>query len=325
MPTYLFLSSGNVLADRRYDFARELLARGEAEAAADLLAQAVELAPDFTSAWFALGEIRQDRLGDRDGAIDAFRRARAADPRDRHGAGLRLMRLGAADLDDAMSPAYVGTLFDQYAPRFDKSLVEDLGYRGPALLLEAVRKVCATIGRAIAFRRAIDLGCGTGLVGRAFAPIVSEIIGFDLSPQMIERARANRVYARLAVTDLVQGLANEPPASAELILAADVLIYIQDVAPLLREATRVLQPGGLLAVTAETHAGDGVVLTAGLRFAQAESYLREELEQAGLAVALLQHASARNEHQAPLPGLVVVAFKPDDEVRRVEPETPCDT
>ncbi|MFT3939281.1 class I SAM-dependent DNA methyltransferase [Rhodopseudomonas sp.] len=310
MPTYLFLSSGNVLADRRYDFARELLARGEAEAAADLLAQAVELAPEFTSAWFTLGEIRQDRLGDRDGAIDAFRRARSADPRDRHGAGLRLMRLGAANLD-AMSPAYVGTLFDQYAPRFDKSLVEDLGYRGPALLLEAVREVCAATGRAIVFRRAIDLGCGTGLVGRAFAPIVSEIIGFDLSPQMIERARANRVYARLAVTDLVQGLANEPPASAELILAADVLIYIQDVAPLLREATRVLQPGGLLAVTAETHAGDGVVLTAGLRFAQAESYLREELRQAGLAVVLLQHASARNEKQNPLPGLVVVAFKPD--------------
>ncbi|WP_346296457.1 methyltransferase domain-containing protein [Rhodopseudomonas sp. P1] len=324
MPTYLFLSSGNVLADRRYDFARELLARGEAEAAADLLAQAVELAPEFTSAWFALGEVRQDRLGDRDGAIDAFRRARAADPRDRHGAGLRLMRLGAANLD-AMSPAYVGTLFDQYAPRFDKSLVEDLGYRGPALLLEAVREVCTTTGRPMSFRRAIDLGCGTGLVGRAFAPIVSEIIGFDLSPQMIERARASRVYARLAVTDLVQGLANEPPASAELILAADVLIYIQDVAPLLREATRVLRPGGLLAVTAETHPGDGVVLTAGLRFAQAESYLREELEQASLAVALLQHASARNENQAPLPGVVVVAFKPDDEVRRVEPETPCDT
>ncbi|AVT74877.1 methyltransferase [Rhodopseudomonas palustris] len=311
MPTYLFLSSGNVLADRRYDFARELLARGEAEAAADLLAQAVELAPDFTSAWFALGEIRQDRLGDCKGAIDAFRRARAADPRDRHGAGLRLMRLGAANLD-AMSPAYVGTLFDQYAPRFDKSLVEDLGYRGPALLLEAVREVCAATGRVMVFRRAIDLGCGTGLVGRAFAPIVSEIIGFDLSPQMIERARANRVYTRLAVTDLVQGLANEAPASAELILAADVLIYIQDVAPLLREAARVLQPGGLLAVTAETHAGDGVVLTAGLRFAQAESHLREELQQAGLAVALLQHASARNENQAPLPGLVVVALKSDD-------------
>lgn len=324
MPTYLFLSSGNVLADRRYDFARELLARGEAEAAADLLAQAVELAPDFTSAWFALGEIRQDRLGDYDGAIDAFRRARSVDPRDRHGAGLRLMRLGAANLD-AMSPAYVGTLFDQYAPRFDKSLVEDLGYRGPALLLEAVREVCAATGRVMVFRRAIDLGCGTGLVGRAFAPIVSEIIGFDLSPQMIERARANRVYARLAVTDLVQGLANEPPASAELILAADVLIYIQDVAPLLREATRVLQPGGLIAVTAETHPGDGVVLTAGLRFAQAESYLREELERAGLEVVLLQFASARNENQAPLPGLVVVAFKPDDEIRRVEPETPCDT
>lgn len=308
MPTHLFLSSGNIIADRRFDFARELLARDEAEAAADLLLQAVELAPDFASAWFALGDIRENRLGDRAGAIAAFRRARDGDTHDRHGAGLRLMRLGAAELG-AMPPAYVGALFDQYAPRFDKSLVGELGYRGPALLLAAVSEVCATTCRAVAFARAIDLGCGTGLVGRAFAPVASEIAGFDLSPQMIERARATGVYARLAATDLVQGLAREPPESAELILAADVLIYIQDVAPLLREAVRVLQPRGLLAVTAETHAGDGVVLTAGLRFAQAESYLRTELKRAGLALALLQHASARNENQTPLPGLVVVATK----------------
>lgn len=306
MPTRLFLSSGNVLADRRYDSARDLLARGDVAAAAELLEQAAELEPGFASAWFTLGEIREDQLGDRAGAIAAYQHARAADPQDRHGAGLRLSRLGAADLDP-MSPAYVGALFDQYAPRFETSLVGDLGYRGPALLLEAITDAKRTIGRPARFARALDLGCGTGLAGRAFAPIVAEMIGFDLSAQMIERSRATGLYARLVVTDLVAGLAAEPPASADLILAADVLVYVRDVGPMLREAARVLTQGGLFAFTAETHDGEGVVLTEGLRFAQSAEYLKEQIASAGLCVALLENASARNEHDRPLPGLVLVA------------------
>lgn len=304
----LFLSSGDVLADRRFDFARELLARGEAAAAAELLLQAVELAPHFASAWFALGEIRADRLDDRAGAIDAWRRARAADPADRHGAGLRLMRLGALELG-AMTPAYVTSLFDQYAPRFEAALLGELGYRGPELLRDAVLDVCGA-GRQPRFGQVIDLGCGTGLVGRLFRPLAAALVGIDLSAQMLAQARRSGAYARLVRADLVEGLAAESPAGTDLILAADVLIYIRDAAPLLCEAARVLKPGGLLAVTAETHAGDGVALTEGLRFAQSEAYLRDELQRAGLEVALLQHASARTEHQTPLPGLVVVATRP---------------
>src|SRR5262252_9910955 len=97
MPARLFLSSGDLIADRRYDFARDLQLRGDLPAAADLLQQAVELAPQFASAWFTLGEIRQ-QLGERERAVAAFRKARAADPDDRHGASIRLMRLGAEEL-----------------------------------------------------------------------------------------------------------------------------------------------------------------------------------------------------------------------------------
>ena len=132
-PSRLFLSSGDLMADRRFDFARDLQLKGDLAAAADLLLQATELAPDFASAWFTLGEIRE-LLGEREGAIAAFRTARDADPGDRNGAGLRLMRLGAADLA-GMRPTYVTALFDQYAPKFEAALVDDLGYRGPALLL----------------------------------------------------------------------------------------------------------------------------------------------------------------------------------------------
>ena len=182
----MFFSSGDLMADRRFDFARDLQLKGDLPAAADLLLQATELAPDFASAWFTLGEIRQ-QLGEPDAAIAAFGKARAADTDDRHGAGLRLMRLGAAPLA-GMPQAYVKTLFDQYAPRFESSLVGDLGYRGPALLFKAVLSVCAAARRPAFFRRAIDLGCGTGLAASAFAKGVDHFIGIDLSPRMIERS-----------------------------------------------------------------------------------------------------------------------------------------
>ena len=307
MPARLFLSSGDLMADRRFEFARDLQLKGDLPAAADLLLQAIELAPNFVTAWFTLGEIRE-QLGEGDAAIAAFRKAHAADPDDRHGAGLRLMRLGAEPVS-GMPQAYVQTLFDQYAPRFETSLVDDLGYRGPALLFKAVLSVRSAARKPAFFKRAIDLGCGTGLAAAAFAKEVDHFIGVDLSPRMIERARATGLYAELDVADMLQGLRARGDASADLILAADAMVYVADLAPVLAEAARVLTAGGLLAFTSETHDGEGVVIGQGLRYAHAAAYVRATVESAGLKLSLLEDRSARNEDNAPVPGLVAVAAK----------------
>src|SRR5258705_2974592 len=231
MPARLFLSSGDLVADRRYDFARDLQLRGDLPAAADLLLQAIELAPNFVSAWFTLGEIRE-QLGERAAPIAAFKRARAADPQDRHGSSLHLMRLGAEPLS-GMPRAYVQVLFDQYAPRFESSLVDDLGYRGPALLFRAVLSVRSTSRKPAFFRRGIDLGCGTGLAAAVFAKEVDHFTGIDLSPRMIDLARASGHYAELEVADIAQGLRGKPDASADPVLAADAMGYVADLAPVL--------------------------------------------------------------------------------------------
>jgi len=307
MPARLFLSSGDMIADRRFDFARDLQLKGDLVAAADLLLQAIELAPHFASAWFTLGQIRE-QLGERDAAIAAFRKAVIADPDDRHGAKLRLMLLGAEQLSD-MPPAYVRALFDQYAPKFEAALVDDLGYRGPALLFKAVLSARAAVRKPAFFRRAIDLGCGTGLAAAAFARNVDRFIGIDLSPRMIERARATGLYAELEVIEMVQGLRGRRNASADLVLAADAMVYLADLAPVLGEARRVLVSGGVLAFTVETHGGDGVILGEGLRYAHGAGYVRGTIEAAGLTLSLLDDLSTRNEDNAPVPGLVVVAGK----------------
>jgi predicted TPR repeat methyltransferase len=307
MPARLFLSSGDLVADRRFDFARDLQLKGDLVAAADLLLQAAELAPGFASAWFTLGEIRE-QLGEREAAIAAFRKSCEADPDDRHGASLRLMRLGATRLA-GMPPAYVRALFDQYAPKFESALVEDLGYRGPALLFKAVLAARAAVGKPAFFGRAVDLGCGTGLAAAAFANNVGRFIGVDLSPRMIEKSRATGLYAELEINDMLQGLRSKPEASAELILAADAMVYVAELAPVLAESRRVLKSGGVLAFTTETHDGEGVLLGEGLRYAHGADHVRTSVQAAGLNLCQFEDRSARNEGKTPVPGLVVVATK----------------
>jgi len=307
MPARLFLSSGDLVADRRFEFARDLQLKGDLAAAADLLVQATDLAPGFASAWFTLGEIRQ-QLGEHAAAVAAFRKARDADPDDRHGAGLWLMRMDAEQVS-AMPPAYVRTLFDQYAPKFEAALVDDLGYRGPSLLFKAVLAARHAVRKPAFFKRAIDLGCGTGLAATAFAREVDHFTGIDLSPRMIEKARATGLYAELEVADMLEGLRSKPDAGADLILAADAMVYVADLAPMLKEVRRVLTAGGLLAFTVETHGADDVILGEGLRYAHGETYVRASLQSAGLALSQLERKSARNEDNTPVPGLVVVAAK----------------
>jgi predicted TPR repeat methyltransferase len=302
----LFLTSGDLIADRRYSFARDLIARGDLAAAADLLTQAVELVPRFASAWFALGEMRE-QLGDANGAATAFHEALAADPEDKHGATVRLARLGA--VPGAMPRGYVRALFDQYAGRFDTALVRNLGYRGPDIVLEAIARACHAAGRGMKFGSVLDLGCGTGLAGAVLRPHADWLAGIDLSEKMIARARAKGLYDQLVAGDLRPFLSAQADDGAQhhLVAAADVFVYCEDLAPLAADAARILASDGLFAFTVETHDGDGVILRETLRFAHSESHVREALERARMRPLVLEPCSTRNEKDMPVQGLVAVA------------------
>jgi predicted TPR repeat methyltransferase len=177
-------------------------------------------------------------------------------------------------------------------------------------LFKAVLSARAAVRKPAFFKRAIDLGCGTGLAATAFAREVDHFTGIDLSPRMIEQARATGLYCELEVTEMAEGLRGKPDGSADLILAADAFVYLADLAPVLCEARRVLAADGLVAFTVETHDGDGVILGEGLRYAHGADYVRASLKAAGLLLSRLEELSARNEDNVPVPGLVVVASKP---------------
>lgn len=298
----LLLSSGDLIADRRFAYAADYAARGDHHAAHDLLEQVLERVPAWAAAWFALGEACA-ALGKFDAACAAYERALAVAPHDALGAALKLAQFGAAPLPDTAPDAYVKRLFDDYADRFETHLVGRLGYRGPQLLADAIARL-----RQTPFAQAIDLGCGTGLCGERFRADVGQLAGVDLSPRMIAQARAKHIYDRLDVADIETFLAGEAAGSADLVLAADVLVYIGDLRPLFAAAHRVLQRHGLFAFTAQT-ASRGFELGDDLRYAHAPGYIREVARESGLSLPLLEHAAARRGAGGDVAGLVAVLEK----------------
>jgi predicted TPR repeat methyltransferase len=305
MTSQIFLSSGDVIADRRFEWARDREAKGDLTGAADLLMQALELAPNYASAWFMLGELRE-RLGDRTGAVAAFGQAKAADPNDVQGATLRLTRLGVRS-GGAMGESYVRALFDGYAPRFDQALTVGLNYRGPELLFRAIEGVHPNV--RMKFGSVLDLGCGTGLAAFPLRPFSDWMVGVDLSSEMLVQARTKGVYDRLIEKEILAFLAIEAEIGGHyhLVLAADVFMYFDDLAPVLSAVAKVMDSPGLLAFSVETHENGNVILRDTLRYAHSETHVRAALAESGLNPVGLDFASTRIEKGVPVPGLIVVA------------------
>ena len=295
-------SSGDAIADKRADYAEMLAQSGDMQAAADLMLQALERAPGWTYGWFRLGEMQLE-AGDAAGAAEAWRMALKLDPDDRLGAALKLDLAGQGGELASMPPAFVETLFDQYAQKFEDSLVGKLDYRAPDLLLDAV--LAASPGP---FVRAIDLGCGTGLMGERLRPLCARLDGYDLSEGMLREARAKNIYDLLERADIAHLRPKGEPA--DLVVAADVYMYLGALEAAFASAAGLLADGGLFAFSVERlDEPSGFRLRDTRRFAQSQAYVRKVLEGARLRLVSLSRATIRRDRNAPVEGLIFVAAK----------------
>jgi predicted TPR repeat methyltransferase len=290
---------GDLIAHRRYAYGKAAAADGDFAAAAELFEQALELAPRWPPALFALGDVRE-RLGDGEAAADAFRRTLESDRSDAQGAGARLALIGKGEQPKALPKTYVTRLFDDYAPRFDTHLTDALAYRGPELVVEALN--AAAPSRR--FISALDIGCGTGLMGEAIRGRVARLAGVDLSPAMIAKARARRTYDALETADALERLERSQPGAHDLILAADTLCYFGDLGPILAAVRRPLSGGGLFVFTVETFDGEHFRLLRTLRFAHSRAHVEQAAAAASLRPMILRDAWARREAGVETPGLI---------------------
>lgn len=276
---------------------RTLIELGRPDEAIESYRQATAIAPTLEAAWSDLGSLLRE-AGRLDEAAHAYRQAIAlgADP-ELH--GYYLASVTAQTVPTAPSQ-YVAGLFDDYADDFDRHL-KVLAYRGHSMLVEQV--LALRLGR---FRSALDLGCGTGLCGPLLRDWADRLTGVDISEKMLEKARALGCYDALAQDDLVRYLRRNGQA-LDLVVSADVFIYVGDLAPVFEAVARRMAAGGMFSFTAEKASSDAVdfELLPSLRYAQSERYIRALAETHGFDVAVMNEACVREEQRVGIPALFV--------------------
>lgn len=212
------------------------------------------------------------------------------------------------DVPPRASDAYVQTLFNRFADSFDDQLAS-LDYRAPELVAQVVAD---ELGAAERQCDVLDAGCGTGLCGPLLRPYARRLTGVDLSPAMIEKARARQVYDALIAAELTEHL-QQAPARYDLVVSADALVYFGDLQPVFAAVATALRSGGRLVLTVEqapdAAAQAGFRINPHGRYSHTEMYLRQTLTQAGLNVRSVAAATLRKEHGEPVAGAVVLACK----------------
>lgn len=256
--------------------------------------RALRLSPDSQAARFLLGAAWLT-AGEADKALEQF--AQCDD--DTPGLAEKIADSEAIRRERRSDAHYVRHLFDSFSADYDRHMLRNLQYRAPT----ALRSMLNWIAPEAAGWRLLDLGCGTGLAGEAFRDVAAEIVGIDLSPKMIEAATARKIYTALYVADI-----ESPPVTAgtfDLALAADTLVYLGDLAPVMAAVRQALNPGGRFLFSVERCDDDGYELGPKRRWRHSESYLRQIAERFRFDVTGLMAFSPRTEAGEDVAGFVV--------------------
>lgn len=293
--------------------------------------KAVDCEASFAEGWYNLGRMKGHEK-DLASASDCLSRALNLEPQNEQ---YRFMRGvfdstavsdEAAASDQRVPDSYVKQIFDQYADTFDKNLVEDLAYNTPTLLCDMLMPFITNTTTAVddpkrpGDHSALDLGCGTGLIGGLIAKECASLVGVDLSPKMLEKAKA-RGYSSLVVAEIGAFLAQAAPRSYDLVIAADVFVYIGNLASVFIETSRVTKAGGIFAFSVESlnaitlansdanmppAQSAGFKLLPSGRFAHKEAYIQELARQSAFEIRATANSVLRTEAGEPIWGTLFV-------------------
>jgi len=190
-----------------------------------------------------------------------------------------------------------------------------------------------------------DLGCGTGLSGVAFRSCVKNLMGVEISPEMIDRAKERGCYDRLELGDVVDYICRHENddkhveieadgnvavggcgTGFDIMFACDVLVYIGNLGPVFRAVRDGLAENGYFAFSAEileeeteierneeqTQESKGeepFVLQPCARFAHEQSYIEKLAIEYGFVTKALQSSPVRNYEDRQVVGILTVLQK----------------
>ena len=267
--------------------------------------QVVQLKPDHVKALLFLGAIFREKGAIKDAEL-LFNRALQINPESEE-THYHLATLGVGKVPAQSPNEHVKQLFDGYAENFDEHLTGRLHYRTPELLYNLLLPM---LNKNEAGLAVLDLGCGTGLCGPLFRDVASLLVGVDLSPAMLDKARKRNIYDDLLLGDITLAL-SASPMTYDLILSADVFVYIGDLQRVFELVYVALKPGGMFAFSTESaeHVGQYELRASG-RYAHAAEYIRNLGRSSALTEFGMETVELRHEFGKPMMGNIYVLRKP---------------
>ena len=265
--------------------------------------KAIELNADFADAYFHRAHLYFQQENFALAKADIVQCIRAGFQRQVE-AEYILQALESETFNEAPPAQFVSNLFNQYAAYFERQLVDELGYQGPALMLAQLQAHLKRGPYAI-----LDLGCGTGLSGGVLTPFAHNLVGVDLSSRMLEKAREKNIYSSLFESDVVEFL-NQTDQTFEVVVSMDVFIYLGDLGAVFQGVGRVLKPEGYFAFTVEEEEGASFsIYTNTMRFKHSKRYCDALASEHGYDVLGVSTARIRQNLGSDVMGLYYVLQK----------------
>ncbi len=238
-------------------------------------------------------------------AAACYRAILATDPADKVAA--HLLAAAEGDVSQDFAKDFAKASFEALAEGFDHRLVDQLKYRAPGVLAQVLWEIRADKD---GFAAVLDLGCGTGLIGAALGLhfAIRKLVGVDLSPNMLREAEKRGLYGELICDDVVSAMYKRDDRF-DLIMAADVLVYVGALEKTFEQASRVLNAGGMFVFTVEASATADLELESTGHYRHGKAYIARLAEAQGFEIARLTEDVIRTELNRDIAGLYVYLTK----------------
>jgi len=290
-------------ADAYYNMGYALKDKGELDAAINSYKQALKIKPDYADAYYNMGIVLRAK-GDLDAAIDSYNQALKIKPD--YAKVKHLVASLTGETTKTAPREYVEDLFDQYAAKFEHTLIENLLYQTPKIITEMIikRHPSKALGSVL------DLGCGTGLAGLELEQFCEQLDGIDLSKSMLRQARAKGVYGKLIHGDIAEHLA-QADLDFDYFISTDVFIYIGELSDIFRLIKSRNRRRAKLVFSTEHAEGKDFYLEKSGRYSHSKSYIEGLCNKYGYHLSHFEKTKLRKEKSEFLMGgLYLLDFDP---------------
>ena len=172
---------------------------------------------------------------------------------------------------DQVDFAYTQAFYNGFADSYDEKM-KLLECQIPNLIADKIKDKT--------FKNVLDLGCGTGTCGIFLKDKSKNLIGVDISKNMVQKAEEKHIYNALFTQDIMDFIQNTKE-QFDLVISADVFCYINKLIDIFKEIHKILKPSGKFIFTVEKSLSGKTELQTSGRYRHALKQIEKELKAVG--------------------------------------------